>query len=100
MAETLTSGDHPACLAVGIYAAKSIRLTGAAIFMVDVLGRVRIMPKEAIQILARPRIEDSELDTMSEEVAIDTMVTQGDSEDTIVTYLKGRKGRMDGNSVL
>lgn len=97
-AERLMSGDQPSVMAAGIYAAASIRKLGMVVMMVDVLGRVHTMPPEAIRVLARPRINDDELDLMDEDTAIEVMVKQENSEEEILAYLKRRKEKSDGDS--
>lgn len=91
--EALSSGDRNAVIALGVYGAEAIKQSGVAIFMVDALGRVQIMPPQSIQILARPVVIEEDLDKLSEETAITVMSTQGDNEDRIVEYLKNRKAK-------
>ena len=91
--EKLVSGDRPSILALGVYGAESIRKSKQAFFVVDVLGRVQILPPSAVQVLAPPKVRESDLDQLSEDQAIAVMTAQEDSEDAIITYLAGRKAR-------
>lgn len=91
--ESLFSGDRPSIYALGIFGAESLKRAKMAVFMIDVLGRVVIMPPDAVKILRSPRVADVELDGMSEEDAINLMLEQGDEEAVVVGYLKGRKAR-------
>lgn len=91
--ERLVSGDRPSILALGVYGAESIKKTRQAVFVVDVLGRVQILPPSAVQILTPAKVKESELDELSEDQAIAVMTAQGDNEDAIIAYLSGRKAR-------
>lgn len=97
--ELLISGDRPSIYALGIYGAHSLRQAGVAVFMADVLGRVHIMPQGSVQILAKPRVMDEDLNLLAEEDAINAMLAQGDGEEAIIDYLKRRPaaaGSSDG----
>ena len=94
--EKLVSGDRPSIYALGIFGAESIKRSQMAIFMVDVLGRVCIMPPDSVQVLRKPRIADVELDLLSEEDAINTMLQQEDDQTAIIKYLKAREVREHG----
>lgn len=89
-AEKLTSGDRPSLVTFGMVGAQAIRETQMAVFMVDVLGRVCLMPPTAVQVLHRPRIPEDELDAMSEDDAIRVLTAQGDSDEAIMLYLQRR----------
>ena len=93
--ERLTSGDRPSILALGVYGAESLKKTKMAVFMVDVLGRVQILPPSAVQVLAPAKVKESELDSLSEDEAIAVMTAQQDSDDTIIAYLTRRKAHGD-----
>lgn len=91
MLDKVSSGDRPSILALGLAASQSLKLMKVAVLMVDARGRVRLMPIESVSVLKPPRIEDNELNEMEEEEAIETLVAQGDSEQTILEYLTRRK---------
>jgi hypothetical protein len=94
--DKLTSGDQPSILMFGLVGAQSIRKTNMAVFMVDALGRVRIMPPSAVKVLIPPLIDDSELDALDEDEAIQIKVTEGQSSEEILEYLKKRNSRTTG----
>jgi hypothetical protein len=88
--EKLTTGDKPSLFMFGMVGAQSIRKTKMAVFMVDVLGRVRIMPPEAVQVLIPPRVSNEDLAQLSEEQAIEVKLAEGASEEEIIEYLRRR----------
>lgn len=89
--DRLVSGDRPSVFFFGMVGAHAIRKDQMAVFMVDVLGRVCLMPPESVRILQQPTLTDEELDSMPEDEAIQLLIKQGDSEDSIVQYLSRRK---------
>lgn len=91
--DKLVSGDQPSVVILGMLGAKAIKEQQIAIFMVDALNRVCIMPASSVKVLRRPRIPDEDLDSMTEQEAIQVMISQGDSEDEIISYLKRRDSR-------
>lgn len=91
--ERLVSGDKPSIIALGAYGAQALRQNKLAVFAVDVLGRVHILPPSAVKVLALPRVPDHELDELTEGDAIDIMASQSDAEEVILKYLAERKGR-------
>lgn len=93
--DKLASGDRPSIYALGLVGAQAIREGGIAVFMTDILGRVQLMSPEAIKIVSKPRITDKELDSLSEDEAIQILTAQEDSEETILSYLKERKKKME-----
>jgi hypothetical protein len=88
--DKLASGDRPSILALGVSGAESLKKTRIAVFAVDVLGRIQLLPPAAVQLLVPPRVKDDELDAMEEGRAIEVMLAQGDGEDVVITYLKAR----------
>jgi hypothetical protein len=101
--ERLVSGDRPSILALGVYGAESIKKTMMAVFMVDALGRIHVMPPGAVQVLSAPRVLAEDLDTMTEEQAISVMTAQGDGDEVILAYLSKRstrEGTRDGSEGL
>jgi len=89
----LTTGDRPSLYMLGMVGAQSIRQAKMAVFMVDVLGRVRIMPTEAVKVLLPPKISEEELDALPEDNAIQVKVAEGESEEEILGYLRRRYSR-------
>lgn len=88
--DKLASGDRPAIYAAGLVCARSLKETGVAVLMPDVLGRIHLLPIEVLEIKRRPRVGDEELHKMPEDLALQVLVKQEDSEDAIVEYLKRR----------
>lgn len=91
--EKVSSGDRPSLYALGMAAAQALKQTKKAVFMVDVLGRIRIMPNEAIGECRSPKIEEEELNSMEEHTAVEVLVAQGDTEETILQYLSRRAAK-------
>lgn len=87
----LTSGDRPSTYALGLAVSQALKQTKMSVIMVDAMGRVRIMPNEAVKVLAAPRLEDAELHEETEDGAIELLIQQGDSEAQILEYLTRRK---------
>lgn len=94
--DRLVTGDRPSILFFGMVGAHAIRKDAMAVFMVDVLGRVHTMPPSSVKVLQRPRVSDDDLNTFTEESAIQIMVKQGDSEDEILHYLARREPLTEG----
>ena len=98
--DRLLSGDKPSIITLGAFGAQALRQHKIAVFALDVLGRVHILPPTAVHVLAPPRVPDHELDEMTEGEAIDIMSSQSDPEEVILKYLAERKGReTDGGSL-
>jgi hypothetical protein len=97
--DKLVSGDRPSILALGLYGAESIKQSRMAVFMVDVLGRIRLMPLSSVVVKSSPRIDDAELDSMTEDDALAVLIEQGDHDNVILKYLKGRTEREGGRGV-
>jgi|SRR6267154_1955503 len=89
--DKVSSGDRPSLLALGMAAGQSLKMTKMAVLMVDVKGRVRLMPLDSVKVLHQPRLDDAELHEMEEEEAIEALVAQGDPEQTILEYMSRRK---------
>lgn len=88
--DKLVSGDVPSLLVVGTLAADSFRKHGAAFFAADVLGRVHVLHPSSVTVTRQPRVIDPELDTLPVDEALDVMVRQGDSSETMTKYLARR----------
>ncbi len=92
--DRLCSWDRPSVLMAGMAVATALQKVDAAVFMVDVLGRVQLMSPGSIQVLHRPRLRDAELDLYSEEQAIQWMVLEGRKDGEMRDYLAGRDRRV------
>lgn len=88
--DRLVSGDRPSVFFLGMVGAHAIRKDQMAVFMVDVLGRVHLMPPSAVRVLAKPRVKEEELTALTEDEAIQVLIKQGDSEEEILKYLARR----------
>lgn len=88
--DKLVTGDRPSVYAAGLVCARALKEVGVAVLMADVLGRVHLLPGEVIEIKRRPQIGDQELHQMSEDVALQVLVKQNETEETIMAYLKRR----------
>jgi hypothetical protein len=88
--DKLIAGDRPATYAAGLVCARALKEEGIAVLMPDVLGRIHLLPMEVLEIKRRPRIPDEELHRMPEDLALQVLVKQEESEDAIVEYLKRR----------
>lgn len=97
--EKVVSGDRPSVLALGLAAAEALKRERMAVFMVDVLGRVCLMPAASVQVLTTPQVHDGELDAMSEDDAIQVMLAQGSGDSEVVQYLKRRNGDAEPRSL-
>ena len=98
--DKLSAGDRPSILALGVAAAESLKQVSIAVFMVDVLGRVQILPPTSVMVKIPARVKDAELDSLDETSAINIMTAQGDGDDSIMEYLRHRKGLADGDAHL
>jgi hypothetical protein len=94
--ERLISGDRPSIMALGVYGAESIKRSRMAVFMVDILGRVHVMPPDAVEVKKTPRVGNADLDQLEEGDAINALLLQGDEEKTVIDYLRGREERKNG----
>lgn len=93
--DQLVTGDRPSIFFFGMVGAHAIRKDRVAVFMVDALGRIHLMPPSSIKVLIKPRLIDDELNTLSVDDAIKVLLKQGDREDEILEYL-GRRPPEDG----
>lgn len=91
--DRLVSGDRPSLYFFGMVGAQAISKDQLAVFMVDALGRVCLMPPSAVQVLQRPKIHDDELDLLPENAAIQVLLKQGETEEYIENYLYTRSMR-------
>lgn len=87
------AGDRPSIFALGLTAAKAMERRGVAVLMVDVRGVVHLLPETAVQVLSNPTVPEEDLDSMTEEQAIQVLTLEGKSDDSMMVYLRGRDGR-------
>ena len=90
MLDKTSSGDRPSIFALGLAVSAALKQGGTAVVMTDVLGRIRLMPTEAVQVLSRPKLEAEELNQMHEDDAIGVLVKQGATDAEILEYLAQR----------
>jgi hypothetical protein len=93
LVDPLCSGDRPSVLAAGMTLAHALRKGKVAVFMVDALGQVVLMPPESIQVLHNPFVLNADLDALEEDEAIALMVSEGREDSAIMAYLAGRNKR-------
>lgn len=91
--DRLASGDRPSLYALGMVAAHSLQIYGSVFFAVDVLGRVQVLPPQSVKMLRGPMVEEETLDRMEEADAINTLLSQGQSEAEVGLYLQARDQR-------
>ena len=60
--EKLISGDRASVLALGIFGAEALKRDHVAVFRVDVLGRVHLVPPSLIQAGPPPKVSDEDLE--------------------------------------
>lgn len=92
LVDKLCSGDKISVLAIGMAVAHSVRLTGSAAIAVDALGRVCIVDTKTLNIQA-PRVQDTDLDLMTEDESISVMLKEGREERELLEYLIKRDTR-------
>ena len=88
--DKLVSGDRPSLYAAGMVAAQSLKEVGIAVFMLDVLGRVHLVPPQFVEVARKPRLKDDELHELAEDEAMALLIKQQDSEDSILAYMARR----------
>ena len=91
--DRLCSGDHPSVMAAGMTLAQALRKGKVAVFMVDALGQVVLMPPASVEIKGSPLVTDQDLDAMPEDEAISMMVSEGREEPAIMAYLSSRSAK-------
>lgn len=87
------TGDRPSLYALGMVASKAMERNQVAVLMTDVRGVVHLLPPSAVQVLARPRVPDEDLDQLEEEEALRIIDAEGRTEDEAISYLKARDER-------
>lgn len=90
-ADRLMSGDRPSIFIAGMAVAQAMRKSKTVVLMMNVLGKVVLMPPEAIKVLAQPRVSDAELNDLGEDEALQVMLQEGRPENEMVEYLKRRE---------
>lgn len=93
VADKLCSGDRPSVMAAGMTMAHALRKGRVAVFMVDALGQVVLMPPSSVEVLHMPLVTVDQLDALTEDEAIALMVGEGREEDTIMKYLASRHAK-------
>jgi hypothetical protein len=91
--DKLACGDRPAVTMTGLIAARVLKEHRIVVFMVDVLGRIQVMPADSVKVVKGPRVDDEDLDLLLEDDAIHIMLAQGDDESAILGYMHRRKER-------
>ena len=91
--DRLCSGDRPSVMAAGMTVAQSLRKDKIAVFMVDVLGQVVLMPPNSVEIKGKPLLSEQDLDAVPEDESIALMVTEGRDEGAIMAYLSSRSAK-------
>ena len=93
LADRLCSGDRPSVVAAGMTLAHALRKGKVAVFMVDALGQVVLMPSDSVEVKRGPLVTVQDLDALSEDEAITLMVTEGREEHAIMEYLSSRNAK-------
>jgi hypothetical protein len=91
--DKLAAGDRPSIYIAGVVAAEALKKFGMAVLMTDVLGRVHLVPNAAVKVLKKPRLSEDELNDLEESEAINIMLKQEDTEDSVIAYLHRRTVR-------
>lgn len=73
--------------------AHALRKGRVAVFMVDALGQVVLMPPDSVEVLRMPLVTVEQLDSLTEDEAIALMVSEGREEDSIMKYLASRHSK-------
>lgn len=94
--DKLASGDRPSLYATGMVAAQALKDGGIAVFMLDVLGRVHLVPAQFIEVKRTPKLREEELNELEEDDALALLVKQGETEDAILSYMKRRVAAKEG----
>lgn len=95
--DRLCSGDRPSAYVAGMVVAHALKKGKAAVLMVNALGRVVLMPPESVKILAQPKLQDSELNELEEEAALQLLLQENRPDEEIVEYLKRREVSSNAN---
>ena len=98
--DKLVSGDRPSLYAAGMVAAQALKDSGTAVFMLDVLGRVHLVPAQLVEVKRRPKLSDDELNSLDENEALGLLVKQGEDEDSIIAYVRRRAAAQSEKGVL
>ena len=95
--DKLASGDRPSLYAAGMVAAQALKASGVAVLMLDVLGRVHLMPAQFVEVKRKPKLSDAELAMFSEDEALSLLLKQEEDEDVIVQYMQRRSASHEGD---
>lgn len=93
LVDRLCSGDRPSVMAAGVTLAHALRKNKIAVFMVDALGQVVLMPPTSIQTTSAPLVTSEDLDALGEDEAIALMAVEGRDENAILEYLSSRSAK-------
>jgi hypothetical protein len=93
LSDRLCSGDRPSVVAAGMTLAHALRKGKVAVFMVDALGQVVLMPPASVQVLSPPLVTTQDLDALPEDEAIALMVQEERAEADILKYLSSRSSK-------
>lgn len=93
----LCSGDRPSVFTAGLLVSEALKKTKTVVISYDALGRVILLPPEAIRVTSPPRIKNEDLDTLEEEQALAIMVDESRTDAEMMEYLKHRQGVSDGS---
>jgi hypothetical protein len=94
--EDRASDERPpveALLELGMTAYHALRTMGVVVLIVDPLHRVKLLPRESVALQPGELLSDEDLDSVTEDQAIEALVTEGRPEDGIMQYLARRKVR-------
>jgi len=72
-------------------------VSGTAVLMLDVLGRVHLMPAAFVEVKRKPKLSDEVLNMFSEEEALSLLLKQEEEEDAIVQYMQRRSASHEGD---
>ncbi len=89
--DRLASGDRPSIYVAGMTVAQALRKSKVAVLAVNALGRVVLLPPNAVKILSPPKLTDVELNELDEDAALQALFQEERPEEDIVEYLKRRE---------
>jgi hypothetical protein len=89
--DRLASGDRPSVFIAGMALGQALQKTKVAVFAINALGHVVLMPPGSIKVLSKPKVKDEELHSLSEDDALQVMLKEERSEAEIIEYLKKRE---------
>lgn len=95
--DKLLSFDKAAIFVTGLTVAHALKQskTNIVALTVDCLGKVVLLPEDAVSVSKIPVVSDQDLDGFPEDEAINIMVLENRSDEEMVRYLKTRKKEVD-----